>query len=119
MYSAVRHWAPILGFYRDNFRSDYETLTKKMYLRTAEEKDTGTMIASVNIELEHPDPENNPNASAVANIRLVQEEGYWRVCWVGWEHGTRHWPRRTASKVKKLPKPKPSPNPEPESKTEG
>ena len=91
LYSTVRRWAPVLGFYRDDFRVDFPTLRERMHLVITPEQGGQPTHAQVFLNVAHPDPERNPQAGAVAHFLLVTESGYWRIWWVGWNNSTRNW----------------------------
>lgn len=91
LYSTVRHWAPTLGFYRDDFRVEFATLKDRMYVIITPQQGDLPAHAQVYLNVAHPDPEQRPGADVVARFLLAEESGYWRIWWVGWETSTRNW----------------------------
>jgi len=98
LYKVVRHWAPVLGYYVDDFRVDYETLSDRMTVQP-DRRNPEESVVYLNVS--PPDSEKDPNAGAVARFHMTREAGYWRISWVGWETSTRKWgsSRRQAPKA--------------------
>jgi hypothetical protein len=94
-YRVVHNWAPTLGFYRNNFDADYETLAKRMFEVTPPPVEGQAEVTTIFVNLDHPDPESaGPNAGVVALFELVREQGYWRIRWLGYDSAVRDWHTR-------------------------
>lgn len=89
LYKAINHWAPTLGFYRDDFKPDFDEMAERMYVATR----SGTPErAEVFLNVAYPNPsEGEENAGMVARFGLIMEDGFWRIWWVGWDRSTRNW----------------------------
>ncbi len=84
----VWHWAPTLGHYRDDFPETWPEAEDRLVQLPISNPPAGEEWTRVLIELAHPS--GDPNASVVAQIQLVRENGFWRVVQVGFLRGTRH-----------------------------
>lgn len=92
-YATVRRFAPVVGHYREDFRLDYETLTKKMFVAERQSGDASSG-AIVLVNLDHPDPKLRPNGNVIARFDLVREAGYWRIWWVSFDNTARDWKQK-------------------------
>jgi hypothetical protein len=86
VFKSVRTWAPTLAYYVDNFTFSWEEAEKAMRTSIVSTSDKGAAGKEAYVRLQVRDPHDDPNASAVVQVRLVQEEGRWRVWWVGFDH---------------------------------
>ena len=102
LYAAVSHWAPALGFYRESFKGDFDSLAERM-LVAVDAKNPN--VATVYLNLRHPHPPEGQDADAVARFGLVKESGYWRIWWVGFERTTRNWKQKPPFGIKNARKP--------------
>jgi hypothetical protein len=95
LYRVVQHWAPTLGFYRHDFTDEYHDLVQRMHVNYPLQASAKTEECTVYVNCTHPDPESaGPRSGAVAIIRLIRVDGYWRVGWVGFDDAVRDWRRR-------------------------
>ncbi len=103
VYKTVRTWAPTLGHYVGSFDFSFEEARPRMRVLnvSASSRRGRGNLEERHVLLEARDPDGDPNASVVVKIRLVREEGRWRVWWVGFERSTRHLPtdQRAGGKV--------------------
>lgn len=90
-YKAVRAWAPTLAYYVDNFNFTWDEAREAMTTRTipSASPESLTKTDEKHVLLEVRDPHDEPNASAIVRVRLVEEDNRWRVWWVGFEHSRR------------------------------
>ena len=91
VFDSVRHWAPVLGFYVDDFRVDFDTLKDRMGIAPEAPAQDQPLRAEVFVNVAHPDPEQRPGGNVVAHLGMVREKGFWRIWYVGWENTTRDW----------------------------
>ncbi len=94
VYGVVQSWAPTFAHYVDTFDFEWPEAQKAMVLRD------GTKLAEhasaeKHVLLEVADPGGAEQATAVAQLTLVSENGYWRVLNVGFVAGQRHLAART------------------------
>jgi hypothetical protein len=92
VYKTVRTWAPTLGHYVKSFDFPVEEISTRMQAKSDSLTINRVAIPERRVLLEAQDPDGDPNAAVVVAVRLVQEEGRWRVWWVGFEHSIRHLP---------------------------
>ncbi len=85
----VWRWAPVLGHYRGDFPADLES-AKRRLVTVRQVKDDDGRLERARVELEVASPDEDPNASVVAQFQLVREGGYLRVAQVGFVKGRRH-----------------------------
>ncbi|MCK4658334.1 MAG: hypothetical protein KAV82_02330 [Phycisphaerae bacterium] len=92
LYKTVKIWTPTLGHYANNFNFTLAEAKQRMQRDT--QKNVARMqickSGEAHVLLEVQDPSGDPNASVIIRIRLVQEEGRWRVWWVGYDWPQRH-----------------------------
>ena len=94
VYKTSRLWAPTLGHYVGSFDLSFEEALERMHMppvpTSLRMKQFGSEEKHVLFEAR--DPDGDPNASVVIRVRLVQQEGRWRVWWVGFDRSRRHLP---------------------------
>ena len=90
--ASVRLWAPTLGHYVQSFDLTFEEAQERMLRDPVPTSSRANQCGSdeVNVLFEAQDPGGDPNASVVIRVRLVQQEGRWRVWWVGFDRSQRH-----------------------------
>ena len=92
-YKTVRVWAPTVGHYANSFDFTWEEAQERMH--TEQVPVTSSLNRwrkwdEAHVLVEAADPAGDPGASVVIRVRLVREQGRWRVWWVGFERTLRH-----------------------------
>lgn len=124
LYRVVYHWAPVLGHYRASFAGEFPDVATRMHVEYPLQPMSKTELARVFVNLDHPDPQQaGPNSGAVGVIRLVRENGYWRVWSVGFDPTMRDWrtrfpPEPPADAAPHAVQPGPTPTASPEAAVE-
>ena len=93
VFRTVQTWAPTLGHYVGSFDFPVEAIKQRLRVVDPGQKLNRAGTAERHVLLEAQDPDGDPNAAVIVKIRLVQEEGRWRVWWVGFERVVRHFAR--------------------------
>ena len=90
VYHIVWHWAPTLGHYRHNFEFDWPAARDRMRLDMIPPNQNRSTEEIARVSMELADPSGEPDASVIAQIELVREQGFWRVLQLGFAKGARH-----------------------------
>jgi hypothetical protein len=88
----VWSWAPTLGYYAGDFPETWESAQGRMAIRPSGGGGAGSEGAGPDarvVKIQLSDPSGADGASVVAQFRLVQEKGFWRVVQVGFDKTRR------------------------------
>lgn len=86
VYNVVYHWTPTVSHYVKDFETDFEAAKARLRVTIPRAvKGADAADEQCHVLMEVKDPSGDPNAQAVMVIRMVREQGYWRVTNLGFE----------------------------------